>query len=1011
MRPVASRFFSRRSALPLSTCLCILLSAASLQAAEPPQTARYPIEQPSQGLAQALQAIGRQTGTSVLFEPQAVEGRMSRPVSGRLSPIEAIRAALRGSGMTAELMPSGAVVVKLAAPASAASVVSAALAASASEPARAVDRSTPSGSGDQRLAPGAEEEADRVPPQPAASPPEALTRMEVTGSRLKRLDAEGPAPVNVYTAKDIERSGQPSLERFLASLNEVSASTGEGGYSSTLGQGTVQLRGLPLGSTLVLINGRRVQAVGSSAGNFFNLNLIPTAAIERVEIVPVGSSAVYGGDALAGVVNVILKKAMNGQSLSARLGSGQGFGDGSLSLATGAQSREGSYLVMASYSRSTPLTMAERDFFRDGDYRRLGGPDARTRSCTPGTVSSLTSANLPGLNASFAAIPHLASGAIPKVSDFQATAGTEALCNLRANGNGYALVHGAEVMGVHGLAERQLAGSWSAFGELTLAKERLQAREVGLSLSRVTVGAANPFNPFGQAVSVTAFLGPENGELGIARQTRFSRALLGLRGELGGDWEAELTASTVQDRGGSQTFNATVNTAARNAALNASTADAALNPFTTGRAASEAVLRGIWSDTLRDSRGSKDQVAGLLRGTLLELPAGPVDAILGLETARDRYEVSIPGQVAIRDSRRNSAAFVEARLPLLRGTAPGAGAWSLASLNLAARRDHYTDFGSASTHQAGLELRPVRSLLLRASTATSFKPPTLLQTNVDDITYAAETFGLTDPARGGEAIRSGTVVRGTNQSLEPERGRARGVGLVWEPDASLGSRLSLTHWAVQLQGLIAVLPAQSVLNFENLFPQLVTRGPSVDGRPGLVTNIKLSEVNVGRVDSAGTDVDAAYSWRSDLGKWTLAAGATRTHEYRVVLRPGTPQQDRLGVRFEDFWAPRWKGRLSLGVEGSAWSLGMTSRYLGRYQDIAGSDRRLGDYWVHDLAGSLKLRTWWPDLLPVFKAATASFSVTNLLGRDPQFAAGSPYYDVTQADWRGRHLSVRLSLDW
>jgi len=101
--------------------------------------------------------------------------------------------------------------------------------------------------------------------------------------------------VNVYTRKDIEQSGQPNLERFLAGLNEVSASAGEDSLGATLGQDTVQLRGLPLGTTLVLIDGRRVEAVGSPSANFFNLNLVPMAAIERIEIVPVGSSAVYDG--------------------------------------------------------------------------------------------------------------------------------------------------------------------------------------------------------------------------------------------------------------------------------------------------------------------------------------------------------------------------------------------------------------------------------------------------------------------------------------------------------------------------------------------------------------------------------------------------------------------------------------------------------------------------------------------------------------------------------------------
>jgi iron complex outermembrane receptor protein len=270
----------------------------------------------------------------------------------------------------------------------------------------------------------------------------------------------------------------------------------------------VQLRGLPIGSTLVLINGRRVQAVGSSAANIFNLNLIPLAAVDRIEIVPVGSSAVYGGDALAGVVNVILKKSIDGHSLAARLGSGRGIRDGSVSLATGSADDAGSYVLLGSYSRSTPLTMAERSFFRDGDYRRFGGLDTRVRNCTPGTVSSASGANLPGLGASFAGIPVLAPDQVPGVSDFVPTAGQANLCNVWANGQGYALVHGTESLGLHALGDRRLFGSWSVFGELTLAEDRLHASDIGLSLNNVLVPASNPYNPFGEDVRVRRCSGP-----------------------------------------------------------------------------------------------------------------------------------------------------------------------------------------------------------------------------------------------------------------------------------------------------------------------------------------------------------------------------------------------------------------------------------------------------------------------------------------------------------------------
>ena len=990
----------------------LLMRAGLGGAAEREPVARYSIEQPAQDLSVSLLAIGDQTNSAVVFDPRGVQGRMAHAVTGRLSALEAVVVALQGTGLVAEPVRDGVIVVKP----TPGSVPAALPPMPAASQAGSVDSGPNGGTGDPhrqstQIAASPNEDAATASHDPRSNEPDVLTTVEITGSRLKRIN-DGPTPVNVYTSKDIEQSGQPNLERFLSSLNEASISPGEGASSYPLGQGTVQLRGLPVGTTLVLINGRRVEAAGSSSGDFFNINLIPTAAIERVEVVPVGSSAVYGGDALAGVINIILKKSLSAPSVTVRAGTGRGFSDEGLSVATGSSSPNGHYLLMGSYSHATPLTMAERGFFRDADYRRFGGADARGRNCTPGTVSSVSGGNLPGLTASFAGIPQLASGQTPQLSDFQASSGSANLCSTYANNEGYTLTFGRENFGVHAIGERDIAGSWVAFGELMLAKERTQSREIGLPLSSVRVPASNAFNPFGQDVMVTSILGPENGVRGTARQTRFTRALAGVRGDLVGDWEAELTLSTVRDNGGARTFDANVNTAARAAALAASSPAAALNPFTTGRAASDEVIRGIWSDSTRESHGRKDQIGALARGSLVDLPGGPVAAVVGVEGSDDHYDVVLPGQLAIHDGRRNSAVFGELRAPLWKGQGGGAP-WDLAALSLAARRDHYSDFGSANTYQTGLELRPVRDVLVRASTASSFKPPTLVETNVDDIVYDASLFALTDPARGGEAVTSGTVVRTTNHDLQPERGRANGFGIVWQPAEHPGTRLGLTHWQVRIRGLISVLPAQTVLDHEALFPGFVTRGPSTNGQPGPLTSLKLAEVNYGSVDVAGMDLEAAYGWSGLLGRWNASIGATRTNEYKVVLAPGSAEDDRLGRRFTDFWAPRWKGRLSIGLERDAWSVAVSSRYLGHYLDAGTNPRSLGGYWLHDVAASVNLKKWWPDLgkgLGVQKASL-SMSIANLGDREPAYVSTAPYFDVTQSDWRGRYFSVRASVDW
>lgn len=984
--------------------VALFLSCGLACAAEPTSTARYRIDQPPQALADSLRSIARQTGVSVLFDPVAVAGRKSRAVSGQLTAAEAISRALDESGLEPVLMPDGSIVVRV----------------------RATSTATPASGPAAGLSPGsftlatASSDGTSVAPQASsasgeavalsvdAPAPASLTRVEVTGSRLKRIDADGPAPVNVYTRADIDRSGQPTLERFLSSLNEASVSPGEGGSGPTTGQGSVQLRGLPLGSTLVLINGRRVQAVGSSSGNFFNLNLIPMAAVERVEVVPVGSSAVYGGDALAGVVNVILKKSIDGWALDARLASGNGTSDGGVSIGTGGRGSAGSYVLLGSYSKTTPLTMAERSFFEDADYRRYGGVDARTRSCTPGTVTNVSAANLPGLSSRFAAIP--VTGEPLTAASFVGTAGQANLCNSMVNGHGMALVHGSENLALHVAAEMPLGETRSVFGEVTYARDRLRAEQGGIVLNNVLVPATNPYNPFGVPVRVTGRLGLENGAETFVRDTDFARALVGMRAELGAGWDLEASVSSTRDDGERRVGNTTANAAARTAALAATTMTAALNPFTTGRAANEDVLRSIWTDTVRENHGRKDQVGLFVRGSALTLPAGSVDLIAGVEAARDRFLTVTPGSFDIGGRRSNGAVYGEIRAPLWRSRAGNGTSWEAAALTVAGRRDRYSDFGSAATYQAGLELRPTRTTLLRASAATSFKPPTLLQTEVNEESYTTDDFGLVDPARANTPIAGGEVRRAANADLRPEKGRAYSLGMVWEPESAVGTRLAVTAWRVKIDGLIALLWPQVVLDNEALFPGFITRSPASGSTPGAVTRVLYSEVNFGGVNTAGADMEVAHAWKAAGAKWTLAASATRTSRFDVAVSPAAPVENRLARRAIDYWSPRWKGRLFAGLDHGSWTAGLTGRYLGAYRDMAASDRPLGDFWVYDLAATLDLKRLGLSL-PGMKEARLALAVVNAADRLPQFVGTSPYYDVTQGDWRGRYANVRLSMSW
>lgn len=1008
------------SSVRLATLLA-LLAVQSVAAWAESTVARYRLDQPSMPLPEALRSIARQTNISVLFDPSVVSKLVSRPVSGEFSAVEAMSRALEGTGLTAEQMKDGSIVVR----------PSAAMTSDRGAASRAGEHQGPAATAAsspglgalpiqlaqaQGPAQGATDTAAREP-APVREEERRLEKIEITGSRIKRVESEAALPVNVYTREDIERSGQPTMTGFLGTLNEVSTRGSEGAVGASRSLGTIQLRGLPIGSTLVLINGRRVQAIGVAndpSVNVFDLNLIPVSAVERIEVLPVGSSAVYGGDALGGVVNIILRRSADGIGVDSAYGYAKGTNDTNVSVSAGGQFERGTFVLIGTYGKTNPLHAGERSFFVDADYRRFGGPDARTRGCTPGTVSSDTGANLPGLNTPIAGIPSGIADRPLTPADFASTAGLPNLCNdFAIGGKGDTLIDGREMAALYGTAEYRVKAGLAAFGEVARVESRSTGAQNGLLLDDVLVPASNPFNPFGVPVRVTGRLGLVNGSAdGFDQSVKYTRGVAGLRGDLVVGWDFEIALLRSQDDSRRLFRNDTIDFDALDSALSASSQAAALNPFTSGRAASDEVLRSIWFDTLITGQGEKTVGTAFARGPAFLLPAGPVDVIAGGESGRDRWTNANRNTGSSQDAKRDSdAIFAESRAPLL-SRADARGMSELATLTLAGRRDSYSDFGAAETHQVGFELRPARSALIRAATATSFKPPTLVQVAAAPFSIPTEIFRLVDPARGNEPIVGGRVVGGPNPNLKPERGRAEVFGVVWEPESAAGLRFSVSAWQIEIKDLIVFLSPRSVLRNEALFPGLVTRGPSTGNVPGPVTEVAFKHVNFGRLEVAGTDLEVAYALRTTLGRWRVSGSATRTNKYDVTLQPGAPTEDRLGTRSFEAWAPEWKGRGSVQFDRGAWSLGATARYLGQYTDVSPSTRKLGGTWTVDLTASADLRKVAPLMMRDIKRATLSASVTNIADRLPEFAGDSfPFYDTTQADWRGRYISVRLSIGW
>jgi iron complex outermembrane receptor protein len=861
-------------------------------------------------------------------------------------------------------------------------------------------------------------------PTPTNAPPQARARLDqqeqsptqletitVTGSRLPAATIEGPQKIQVYSNADIVRSGQQTVADFLSNLPQVSSVVGESGSVTYGGAQSVRLRGLPVGSTLVLLDGRTVGGSGPNQyhGNPFNLNFIPISAVERIEVVPEAASAVYGSDAIGGVVNVVLRKNLDGGEFSITSGrpTQGGYSDTTASFAWGKRFSRGNLTVVGSYENRSELSAAERELTANQDYRRFGLADSRVATCEPGNVYSADGSNLPGLNSSFAGIPNSSTGVLAS-SDFLATQGELNKCSYQATGNvlipktrrGNLLIDG----------QVDLGDTTQAFAQVMGSKVEQYMYYSSSSVSKAAVPADNPFNPFGVPVLVDyRFIDHGRGMNGVGTDY-FSRVLGGLRGHWGDRWDWEVSAWQTYDH--APMHETVVDYGALASALDNTDPAQSLNLFASRAPGSEALLDSIVREWPIKFASKLQTVNAFIRGTLLDLPAGPLEVVLGGEYNHNIQDSWAPGEgvdPAVTFTRTIRSLFAEARVPLWAAAADSQMGDRLA-LTLAGRYDRYSDFGSRFTPQAGLELRPADTLLLRASYGKSFKAPDL--TNV----YSAPryTYGLelpADPLRGGE-IATATYLFGGNPDIRPQTGNSRTVGLVWSSRAIPDLQVSLTNFRVTQDDRIVQPSIYS--GFEAAPARLITRAdPTPEdiakGYAGKVLLVDLRYTNFGELLVEGNDLDIRYRFETALG--TLSPSLSATGYYKYQSASFGPVEDRLGYASSDAFAPRWKGNVALDWNKGAWSAHVAGRYLGKYVDYDGI-RMLGDYWHIDASAHYDFGTLFGSANPLLSNASAGLSVINLFDRSTQF---SNYYgtgyDPRQADIRGRFVSFTLGTRW
>ncbi|HEY0681676.1 MAG TPA: TonB-dependent receptor [Steroidobacter sp.] len=833
---------------------------------------------------------------------------------------------------------------------------------------------------------------------------ESIDEIIVTGTRMER-SGEGPAPVQVFTRRHIEELGAASIPDVLRYTPQQPFTRPEFYYQNPAQYS--QMRGIGVDTTLILINGRRVVPTANSLTlNSFDLNTIPLAAVEKIEVLSDSASAIYGADAMGGVVNVVLRKEIPQPVIDVQYGGASGGADllrGSFSAGLSAERLRAS-LIFDYYERES-LLGAERDRWLDQDYRRYGGADYRAPGGTAATVRSATGDNLPGLPSSFAVVPDGSSGIGLTPADFSATAG---MSNYTSTLSTLAIVPESHQRSLALFAEYDLTHELVAFTELLYTERDIAAQEERDMMQGALVPATNPFNPFGEAVLVDFLLdGIEPPRLSHRSET--ARGVAGMRGSLGSTWQWEIAALASVETHDTAHVNK-VSTARVNAALAATDPAHALNPFVDGPAGSPELLASLIEPYIQHHFSRGRQLSGFVRGDLFELPAGSLQAVVGGEW-RDEEMMYEDRTLPVDDGRDVRALFTELRVPLIGPSADPRQ--DVLAMTLAARLDDYSDFGSTVNPQLGVMWRPAPDLLFRGSYGTSFRPPSLFELHAPRATVT--NVPVQDPARN--EVSSVSVVGGGNPHLQPIEAESMTAGFVLTPRALPSLRLLASYWNISSHNRVTYLHYSSLLANEAAFSDRVLREEPTPadiaaGIPGRLLQLDVSRMNFGRLTTSGIDVEANYEIATRWGDFMPRLSATWVSEFNSVDEPLANAVNHVGVASLSGTIPRWRVVGGLSWTRNGVGVSTTFDWLPGYMDADAdglTGRRLPSRTLVDVQASLDMNgrfgagAMWDDL-------KLQVGVRNIFDELPPFSEiGFAYgYDSSQGDLTGRFGYLRFT---
>ena len=783
----------------------------------------------------------------------------------------------------------------------------------------------------------------------------------VTGSRIRRQDLAGVGPATVVSAEQIENTGVVNIETVLQRLpaNAGFAGNQTSAYWTGNGYGTAQvnLRGLGIKRTLVLLNDRRLVAGGTGANSSPDLNMIPVVALARTDVLKDGASAIYGADAMAGVVNLVTRTDYEGLGVSLRQGITE-KGDGSdftADLIWGVRGDRGGFMAAVTYQKTRAVNMATR-------------APCSLAETSPGMLNCVNSASTIGGRAV------LPSG---QQINFNQTLGGdgdffEPYSAAKHNFNSAPFLNAVspiERVSTAFFAGYDLSDSIEAFGEFLYTFRKSNQIATPGTLRNLAISASNPTNPTGENIVLIQRRLAEPGPRQFFQEADTWQGTFGLRGALSNAWHWNVAASfgrnTAVDGSTNianlervgKTLDTTVCSVAADAAIPCA------DYLGAGDLTPEVLDYILF--TSRDRGGNElATVTADLTGRLFDLPAGPLSFAAGVvyrreKGWRDPDPLTVLGiantnqQDPIAGSSTAKEAYLELSVPVLADKP----FFEALTLDGAVRFSDYDLFGSDWNYKVGADWMISNSFRIRGTYGTGFRIP-----NVPELFGGVSEGNLTttDPcsrySTSGNAtliancqasgvpagyVQLGTTILttvGGNENLRPESSTTWTVGTVISPRAFVpGLSLTADWFDIKIKNAIRAIPGSTKLavcyasqNLSHPFCDDFTRSPLT----GEVTFLSAQPINTGREEMNGLDLGLVYN--KMVGAVSVSFDMNLTYLNKYVVNPfpgGAP------IHFDGFIGggnggyPKWRGYGVLTLAKDEFSATWSTQWIGKATDF------------------------------------------------------------------------------